>query len=307
MFSFSKIDEFSLLTDFDPCNKSTIVFECEHPSLIIALVVQIIVCLPICYYIADFTIKHARNQQKLLKIELSFCFSILLYLMIYYCVENMIPYASVKLLYTQSHKIRQLPLDFWFLCQASYMGEIVHVLSYLGFPKVKWLEIFINVIKYIVVAIISITTICICIPSRKVSDFLNAYYSKADYIDDICFYIFHSLVIFILSSTFIFSNTTYTIFPVKYKKNMYIVTLVYCFSLLFDTFAFEWGHSLAYYTKLYYTSRNNYLYFDIFLKFWYYDFPPLILLYLVSLLSSPEQLDQKEIDILSEKISQLTI
>lgn len=290
---------------FDPCNMSTIVFECTLPSEYFKFVLKIICLLPFAFLCVFFIKEYIRTQNHVIKSEISFCLSIGVYLILYYWIENAVPYESMEVQDSQIYRFNQIPLFFWFLCQASYVLEIADVLLFLKIPFAKYVKKFVALIKWICVFFVFFVSVCILLPISLDGWFFDGLFQRKKRWDSPVFYFLHSVMIVILSATFILFPRAASMFSLQSRAKMLIAIFLYALSLGIDLIAFEMSHTMAYKYMIFWKNRKAYLYFDVVIRFFYYDFPPLVLSWIVYLLAFPEKTDQEEEnirDLLSQEL-----
>ena len=282
------------LHEIDPCNQSTILFECNHPSEWIKFFLKLSTLIPISYMCVFFIREFIKTQNHIIKTEILFCITSGLYLIIYFWTENAIPYESLNIVESSIYRYNQIPLFFWFLCQAAYVSEIVDVLIFLQIPLAKYIKHVVTFLKWICVFFVVFVSICMLIPFPLNGAFFDGLFQRYTRWDSPVFYFMHSLIIVVLSATFIFFPKVASMFPQTLQKSMYFIIFCYALSLALDLVAFEMSHTLNYSYHLYYSDRNTYLYINILMQYLYYDFPPLILSWLVYILAFPKAKEEED-------------
>ena len=290
--------------EIDPCNRSTILFECNHPSEWIKFFLKLSTLLPISFMCVFFIQEYIKTQNHIIKTEILFCISSATYLIIYFWTENAIPYESLNVSESSIYRYNQVPLFFWFLGQAAYVCEIVDLLIFLKIPFAKYIKHVATFLKWVCIFFLVFVTICMLISNPLEGAFFDGLFQRYKRWDSPVFYFIHSLLIVVLASTFIFFPSVCTLFPKKLRRMMAIIIFVYALALALDLISFELSHTMNYYFNLYWEDRNSYLYINVLMQYLYYDFPPLVLSWLVYTIAFPEakeEDDQNIRDMLSQE------
>ena len=101
MFHYPSVIQTDLVTDINPCNPSTLLFQCHNAVIYSALIIKIIVCLPFFYLMIKYFRQNRRLENELMKMQISFCATALVFLTFYYFLEFIPTYASSFLHTTQ--------------------------------------------------------------------------------------------------------------------------------------------------------------------------------------------------------------
>ena len=284
---------FSEAINIDPCNQSTILFLCNHPAEWIKFFGKILVLLPLSYLCVFFIKESMVTNNHIIKTEILFCITSALYLIIYFWTENAIPYENLNVTDSSIYRYNQIPLFYWFLCQASYISEISDVLIFLKIPFAKYIKHIVTFLKYVCILFVLFVTICMLLPYQLNGGFFDGLFQKNFRWDSPVFYFIHSLMIIVLSATFVFFPRAASMFPQQHRKKMLLVIFLYALALALDLIAFELSHTIFYYFNLYWSNRNTYLYIHLLMQFFYYDFPPLIMAWIVYMLAFPSTVEEE--------------
>lgn len=291
MNKYPEIQPFPFYTDIDPCNPSTILFECSHPALYVYLIEKMIIVTAYLWVMAKYLRTNDFKSQKIIRTIVGICSYAVLYTTFYYFFDSVTTYSTYKSPKTQIYKLKIIPLDFLFLCQANFLCEIAGLLVYMRISFALVLQILAIGFKYLCYGLILTTLVLICLPFTGAVEIFHKVLANIYAVNDYLYPVIYMLAIIILSFAFVFSPEFFRYINKRYTLYMKIALFIQCLGLALDFLTHRWGHSNLFISHLYYRNRHKYMYIDLILKFFYHDFPQIVLLMIVIIISLPDMSD----------------